>query len=594
MTLDEALQLGLAHLQAGRLEQAEAICRQILEADPRRPQPHLFLGIMHAERGDLPSAVASFRRAIELDGNLADAHFALGNALRRLGNRDESRACYERAVECRPDFFEALLNLGSVSREARLVDRARECLERAVELRPEAVQGPFYLGNLEAEQGDWPAAIAWYERATRLDPRMTSAIARLGTALQADGQLEAAIVQYRRAIHLQPDLAEAHYNLGTALAEQGHTSEALTEYELALAHNPEFIDAHINLGAYYHDRGDERQAIEHMNRALAINPTAAEPRFNRALVLLGRGHLPAGWKEFQARLELPGFPVRRPPQPLWDGSPIAGKTLLVHREQGLGDTFQFIRYVSRVKERCGRVILQVQTPLIGLLRQSGFEQLFGDDDPLPPVDYQVPMMSLPGVLGTTLENIPSEIPYLSVSEALIADWQKRLAAIGGVRVGIAWQGSPTHKSDLDRSIALAEFAPLAAVAGVTLISLQKGEGVEQLDEVSFPVHQLEGDWDAAAGAFVDTAAVMKNLDLVITADTAAAHLAGALGVPVWVALWARPDWRWMRDRDDTPWYPTMRLFRQSREGDWAGVFARIAAELERYASTKVRSDLREA
>lgn len=581
--------LGEAYRGAGKLDEARACYARAGQLDPRLPQPHLFLGILQTDVGDLQAAADSFHRAILLQGDLADAHFALGNILRKLGKRDLARACYERAVQSNPDFFEALVNLGTVSREAGLGDRARECLERAIRLRPDAAEGPFYLGNLEAERQDWTAAIEWYEKATRLNPNMASAEARLGSALQAHGQTEAAIAHYRRALQLQPSLAEAHYNLGTALADQGHIGHALEEYELAIQYDPDFIDAHINLGAYYQDKGEEGRALVHINRALEIDPTAAEPRFNRALILLSRGDLAAGWKDFQARLQLPKFPVRARPEPLWDGAPIPGKTLLVHCEQGLGDTFQFIRYVSRIKQRCARVVLHVQTPLIPLLRQSGFDQLFGNDDPLPAVDYHAPMMSLPAAWGTTLETIFADVPYLSVSREAIAGWQNRLSGISPVRVGIAWKGSPAHISDHARSIPLAEFAPLARIPGVTLVSLQKREGVEQLRDVDFGVHQLEGDWDDTAGPFVDTAAVMKNLDLVITADTAAAHLAGALGVPVWVALWARPDWRWLRDRQDTPWYPTMRLFRQSQEGDWAEVFARVAAELERYASAMLSS-----
>jgi hypothetical protein len=445
------------------------------------------------------------------------------------------------------------------------------------------------LGNLEGAEGNWPLAIDCYENAVRVNPSMAVAQIRLGAALQTQKNLDAALARYRIAIQLQPDFGEAYFNLGTALAELGRIDEAVEQYELATQHTPDFISAHINLGAIYQDRGQEEQALEQIERALAIDPDAVDPHFNRALILLRRGELTTGWIDYQARLRLPGFPVRLREEPLWDGTAIPGKTLLLHAEQGLGDTLQFIRYLPFAKQRAENVILQVQDVLVPLLKNAGTdaifcEALFGYDDPLPPFDFQIPLMSLPGLAGTTMDNIPSPIPYLSIGEELFDKWRGRLGDIGGLRVGIVWKGSDTHTSDRARSIPLSEFAPLASVPGVTLLSLQKRDGLEQLDRIDFQVRRLGDDWDLAAGPFVDTAAVMKNLDLVITADTAAAHLAGALGVPVWVALGTRADWRWVLEREDTPWYPTMRLFRQTHPGDWTEVFARIAAGLNELQS----------
>jgi tetratricopeptide (TPR) repeat protein len=582
--------LGEAYREAGELEQAQVCYTTAARLDRRMAQPHFCLGMLHERRGDLQAAAECYRYAVLLKPDYAQAHFCLGNLWRQAGDSQAAIASFERAVESDPGFCEAILNLGSMSRECGRIDEARGYLRRAIQLRPDVAEGHFFLGNLEGAEGNWPLAIECYENAVRLNPNMAVAQARLGAALQTQRKLDAAMARYRIAIQLQGDYCEAYFNLGTALAELGRIDEAVEQYELAAHHAPDFIAAHINLGAIYQDRGQEEQALEKFDRALAIDPDAADPHFNRALILLRRGELTAGWVDYQARLRLPIFPVRRRDEPLWDGTPIPGKTLLVHAEQGLGDTLQFIRYLSFAKERAGKVVLQVQDVLIPLLKQTATDPIFRDtlygyDDPLPPFDYQIPTMSLPGVAGTTMENIPAPIPYLSIGEEAIENWRQRLSDLGGFRVGIVWKGSSTHTSDQARSIPLAEFAPLARLPDVTLLSLQKRDGLEQLDGIDFEVRRLGEDWDQTAGPFVDTAAVMKNLDLVITADTAAAHLAGALGVPVWVALGTRADWRWGLEREDTPWYPTMRLFRQTREGDWTDVFARIAAALQELNNT---------
>ncbi len=656
MNIDESLQAALAHHQAGRLQEAEQMYRQILHVDSRHvqtihllgvlasqtgrqslaiqllsgairldganaalhvnlgeayrvagdfdlalscyttaarldrrmPYPHFYLGLLHERRGDLQAAAECYRYAALLKPDYTQAHFSLGNLLQKAGDSRAAIASFQRAIEGaaenNPGYCESLLKLGSLSRELGRVDDARGYLRRAIQLRPDVAEGHFFLGNLEGAEGNWPLAIECYENTVRLNPGMAVAQNRLGAALQTQKDLEAAMTHYRIAIQHQPNYGEAYFNLGTALAELGRIDEAIGQYELAARHTPDFIPAHINLGAIYQDRGQEERALEQIKRALAIDPDAADPHFNRSLILLRRGELTAGWIDYQARLRLPGFPVRLRDEPLWDGASILSKTLLVHAEQGLGDTMQFVRYLEFAKQRAKRVILQVQDVLVPLLKQTGADatfrdSLFGYDDPLPSFDFQIPLMSLPGLAGTTMDNIPSPIPYLSIGEELIDKWRGRLDVIDGLRVGIVWKGSDTHTRDQARSIPLSEFAKLASIPGVSLVSLQKRDGLEQLDDINFEVQQLGDDWDQAAGPFVDTAAVMENLDLVITADTAAAHLAGALGVPVWVALSTRADWRWVLDRDDTPWYPTMRLFRQTQPGDWTEVFARLAAAL---------------
>jgi hypothetical protein len=344
--------------------------------------------------------------------------------------------------------------------------------------------------------------------------------------------------------------------------------------------NPDFAEAHSNLGLLMQSKGKRDHAMACYRHALEIKPDYPEARNNHSLLLLLMGCFREGWPEYEWRWKCKGQEERVFPQPRWTGSSLAGRTLLVHSEQGLGDTLQFIRYAELLRHQGGTVMIEVQPSLLPLLTQSGFQGLVGKGTPLGDFDVHVPLLSLPGIFETSLETIPGGVPYLSADPQGVEHWQHVLRDTAGFRVGVAWQGNPNYKGDRLRSIPLSHFRVLAQ-DGVELISLQKGFGSEQMAEIAgkFKVRDLGGSVDTEHGAFMDTAAIMKNLDLVVTSDTAVAHLAGALGVPVWVALPFSPDWRWMLDRTDSPWYPTMRLFRQSRSDDWETVFHTMAQAL---------------
>jgi hypothetical protein len=317
-------------------------------------------------------------------------------------------------------------------------------------------------------------------------------------------------------------------------------------------------------------------------RALRLDPQFAEARHHRATIWLRRGDFEAGWPEYEWRWKCRNFSPFSGPQPRWDGSPLEGRTLLIQAEQGFGDTLQFVRYVPLVRKLGGSVVVQVQPPLVRLLSGCpGIEPVAPLGAPPPEFDLYTPLLSLPRIFGTTLSNIPAQESYLTADPALVDEWRQRLAGIEGFRVGIAWQGNRGYMLEGMRSIPLEHFAALAAIPNVRLISLQRHAGTEQLATVRdrFPVVDLGPHVDAAAGPFMDTAAIMKNLDLVVTSCTATPHLAGALRVPVWIALPVGSEWRWLIDREDSPWYPTMRVFRQRKVADWNEVFERIAAEL---------------
>ena len=353
---------------------------------------------------------------------------------------------------------------------------------------------------------------------------------------------------------LDPLSAEAHNNLGTALQSLARFDEARACYEEALRLNPELPEAH----------------------------------FSRATYRLRQGDVERGFAEYEWRWRCKSYSTRQFVQPRWDGSPLDGRTILLHAEQGLGDTLQFVRYAGAVKQRGGHVIVECQSPLTQILAScAGIDRLVvasaGAIASLPPFDVHCPLLSLPGVLNLTIDQLAVET-YLAADPRLVETWRARLADVSGLRLGIAWQGNRQHLFDAQRSFRLDHFAPAAQIEGVRLISLQKGPGAEQAADCGFELRNLGPQLDETTGAFMDTAAVMRNVDLVITSDTAVAHLAGALGVPVWVALSAHCDWRWFLGRDDSPWYPTMRLFRQRQLGDWDEVFERITTELRALAA----------
>jgi hypothetical protein len=322
---------------------------------------------------------------------------------------------------------------------------------------------------------------------------------------------------------------------------------------------------------------------------LKLQPDLAEAHWNQSLLMLLTGDFERGWPEYEWRLKTKQHHQCNLLQPLWGGQQLAGRTILLHAEQGMGDTLQFIRYTSLVKQRGGKVIVSCQKPLLPILKScQGIDGLLPQGSAAPPCDFEAHLMSLPAIFGTTLATIPAEVPYLSAKPELVEHWREMLRPLAGFKVGINWRGTPGNPYERYRGIPLGEFAPLARLPGVSIISLQKGPGWEEIGSVSEegPVVDLGRTVDEEAGPFMDTAAIMRNLDLVITSDTVISHLAGALDVPVWLALPFVPDWRWVLEREDSPWYPRHRLFRQARPGDWSEVFERIATALQVLAAAR--------
>ncbi len=389
--------------------------------------------------------------------------------------------------------------------------------------------------------------------------------------------MDEAVARYRRALALRPDYPEAHNDLGSALAQQGRLDEAVAHYGRALALRPDYPEAHSNLGSALADQGRLDEAVAHFRRALALKPDYPEAHSNLAMVLLAQGDMDAGWAEYEWRWKMPHAvkAARSFAQPRWRGEAAEGRTLLIHAEQGLGDTVQFCRYAPLAANRGLRVILEVQEPLVRLLRGlPGVDRVVGQGEALPPFDLHCPMLSLPLALATATESIPSAASYLHADPAQVAAWRTRLAAMGSgrLRIGLAWAGNPDLPADHRRSLAPDRLAPLFDLSGLHVFSLQKdGPAAPE----AFPLTDLMGE----VGDFADTAALVANLDLVISVDTAVAHMAAALGKPVWLLNRFDSCWRWQAGRRDSPWYPTLRLYRQPRPGDWAPVLAEVARDL---------------
>jgi Flp pilus assembly protein TadD len=406
----------------------------------------------------------------------------------------------------------------------------------------------------------------------RARPRSAEAHQVLGHALSDGGQPEPAIDAYRAALRLKPALPDIRNNLGMALRQ----ANRLIEAEQELREAPPEPEALVNLSSVQKERGAFAEAEATLREALRIAPNNSVLLYNWSLLMLLLGRKADAWEGWEQRFRAGAVPARTFAQPQWRGEPLGNRTLLVHAEQGLGDVIQFVRYLPAIRQSAigGTIIFEAPARLIRLLSSNAaLPPVLSADAPLPPVDTVIPLLSLPA--RTQLP--PVQPPYLFAEPDRVALWQNRIGR-SGFRVGINWQGYSGRFEDRGRSFPLAVFQPLAALPGVRLISLQKGEGEAQIAAAGFPVETLDG-LDSGPDAFLDTAAVMAGLDLVVTSDTSIAHLAGALGRPVWVALRQVPDWRWMLDRSDSPWYPAMRLFRQTRAGDWAPVFAAIAEAL---------------
>lgn len=521
------------------------------------------------------------RRRAAPDGITPGARLAKAVAAHRRGRLDLAEPIYREILRQAPDHADALHLLGLVAHQRGDQAEAARLIGRAQRLNPTNAAYANSLGLARLAQGELAAAEAAFTRAAAIDPALAEAHNNLGNTRMAGGDGVGAIAAYRRAIAIREDYAEAQANLAAALRRCGDLAAARAAAERALAIRPDYVGALCTLGLIRHEQGEYEAALGIYDRALALDPEHATTRANRATLLLLLGRMEDGWREYEWRWRAPGFTTkaREFGRPAWDGSDLSGRTILIHAEQGLGSAIQFVRYAPLVAARGGRVILECQPPLARLfasLAGGGVEAIVRKGEPLPSFDVHAPLMSLPCLFATTLTTIPNAVPYLAAEEGLRTLWRERLAHLPRPRVGLVWAGNPNHGNDRNRSLPARLLEPLLACPGCSFVDLQVGAAAAERAELPEGALAAPGE----ISDFADTAAIVAELDLVISVDTAVAHLTGALAKPVWLLLPFVGEWRWLEERTDTPWYPTMRLFRQQSPGDWQGVVEAVGEALK--------------
>lgn len=599
--------------QARRLSEAQALYERVLRERPGHPGALHLMGVLDIQRGEPAAAVGKIGAAIAANPGAAPFHGNLGTALQALGRLDEAQKSYEQAVRldrryadahnnlgalhekrqrwreaaasyraaiaARPEFPEAHNNLGHLLRKSGALEESAKHFLEALRLRPDYGDAHRGHGMVLARQDKHDEAIACFRRAIELDPRDAEAHNQLGSRLKHLGRLADAEASFRAAIAIRDDFPEAHNNLGNTFFRQGRLDEAEACYRKALELRPNYADGFGNLGIVLMGRCRHEEAVAHFRKALELRPVYHEAVSNMSQALLTLGQFREGWERYEARWKLAVLPPRPFRQPWWRGESIVGQTILLHAEQGLGDTLQFLRYVPIVRALGADVVVEIQPELLRLaapLARPGI-RLVQRGNPLPHFDVHCPLLSIPGVLACELDTIPPPGDELAPDPELVRAWKERLGQGGDLRVGLVWAGNPQHGNDHHRSFRPLAFGPLLEVPGVRFFSMQKNR--REGDDADLARLGRIEDIAPLLTDFAESAAALCALDLLVAADTSIVHLAGAIRRPVWTMVPFSPDWRWMLGRDDTPWYPSMRLFRQPRQRDWKSVFARVAAEL---------------
>jgi tetratricopeptide (TPR) repeat protein len=495
----------------------------------------------------------------------AKHHFSLGVAAQKQGRFEVAKIHYQRVLSVCPDLPIVHCNLGVVLQNLGDLAGAVARQNEALRLKPDLAEAHNNLGLAFRQQGRLEDAKTHYRRAFEIKPEFAEAYSNLGVLLREERRLDESAACHLRVLAIRPNSAEALDNLGNTRRDQGMLEESALCHERALVIRPDFVKAHNNLGLTRRKQGRLAEARQCFTRALSLEPESVDVLWNKCLLDLLEGDFVQGWPGYEVRHKREENRPRGFPQPLWRGELLNGAVILLHAEQGMGDSIQFLRYVPLVREAGGIVILDVPSALRRLAETlPGVQRVVTSGDPLPRIAWHCPLMSLPLALGTSAESIPRAVPYLAVPPEAATKACGYPWPVEGMRIGIAWSGNPGSREDQSRSIPLTLFEPLVEVEQARFFSLQLGPAASQTScawERIADLHKEIRD-------FADTAAYIANLDLIITVDTSVAHLAGALGKPTWTLIPFAPDWRWQTQRTDSPWYPTMRLFRQPRPGDW--------------------------
>ena len=619
---------GVALFELKRLDEALASYARAIAIKPDYAEAHYNRGNAFLERHLFDESLASYSRAIAVKPDYAEAHYGRGNAFKQRQLLPDALASYERAIACKPDYAQAYANRGNVLKELGLAQEALASFERAIQIHPDYAEAHGNRGVCLHDMGRIEEAVASYERAISIDSAYAEAHSNLGVSLLALERLPQALASYARAIALKADYAEAHYNRGNALHGLHLPDEAIASFERAIAIKPGYAQAHYNCGNAFKELRQLDQALAHYaaaveaqpdyaqahcnqgvalqelqrledavasyGRAIAIQPDYAEARWNQSLALLQLGDFQAGWALYEWRWACAASAgARRNFVPsLWLGrESLVNKTLLLHAEQGLGDAIQFCRYTQSVKNAGARVLLEVPGALMGLLAQlPGVDQLIERGTSLPSFDYHCPLMSLPLAFGTTVASIPAQGAYLHADAAKVRHWRDKIGGSGRLKVGVIWNGGFRPKqpelwsTNARRNIPLDVFARAFSAIEADFFSLQKGDPAESAIRGRELEYWPQGNFFNFAtelNDFSDTAALIDTLDIIVSVDTATAHAAAALGKPTWILNRFDSCWRWLRDRDDSPWYPSVRLYRQQIDCQWEPVLQRVADDLSR-------------
>jgi tetratricopeptide (TPR) repeat protein len=575
--------MGAIEFCFGHRNEAENLMRRSITLKPGFAEIHYSFAQVLAAQGKNAEALEHYKKTLELKPDHADALFGMGNVLALLGQRENAAKAYEQTLKIRPEYPEALNNLGVFRFENGDFDEAIRLEQRAIDLRPQYAAAHNNLGNAYKEKKFWAKAIGCYRRALAHKPDLFQAVNNMGLALMyGASDLPAAASCFRQVLEQHPDNVAAMTHLGITLCMEGNFAEGVAWYEKALALQPDYRDALNNMGNALRALGRVEEALSFYERVKATKPDDPEIHNNMAMALLTAGRFLEGWSEYEWRWKTAQLAEakRSFPQPQWRGEEAEGRTLLIHAEQGFGDTLQFCRYAPMAAKLGWKVILEVQPELVSLINSlKGVDKVFPSGAIMPPFDFHCPMMSLPVAFKTQVDTIPADIPYLFADKKKTKAWRERLSNDPkGLKAGLVWTGNPRLFSldlaaaNVRRSLMPESLAPLAGLKNVQFYSLQKG-GFKLGTDLGL-IDTMDECKD-----FSDTAALIANLDLIISVDTSVAHLAGALGKPVWLLNRFDSCWRWFREREDSPWYPTMRIFRQPSSGDWASVIERVKDQL---------------
>ena len=602
-TREHELALAIEHHIEGRLDEAERIYQRLHAKDSRDEEVLYLLGILCCDLGIFEAACNFLIAAIDVSPGFIDARKQLVIALNgraqlqeEAGNLAGAEQSLRSALELTGDDARTLQGLGRLMLAAGETAAAEDFLKRSLLQTSDVTLNWLGLAQLQLEK--YAEAEASLRQSLALNPKLNQARQNLGMALHKQGLLAEAASTFETALAQDPDYTSARINLANTLRMLGRHDEARQQLEQVLAAQPDSIAALNNLGTVLQDQGCANEALNCLEHAVMLAPDQAQVRWNLALTQLLLGDYTQGWANFESRwagcAHLRGA-YDKPHATAWRGESLQGKTLLLWAEQGFGDTVQFIRFAGQLASQGAQVIVEAQPELRDLLRSApGVSQVIARGEPLPSYDLHCPLMSLPNRLGITIDELHGQTPYLSADPVRTKHWEERLAPFSGHKVGLVWAGSSRQQSpelaviDARRSIPLPQLSAMLAIEGLSFFSLQKGRPspVAEIDQAGLAdsLHDFSAEWQD----FSDTAAFIENLDLVISVDTAVAHLVGALGKPVWLLNRHDSCWRWLRDREDSPFYPTMRQFRQPRAGDWDSVITAVRDELARAAVSLMR------